>query len=197
MKGFMKYYRNKYRINSLRLQGFDYSKDGAYFITICTRKREPFFGRIIKGKLQESEISKICRSCWLDLPKHYNNCILDEFIIMPDHVHGIIFLKNDNPVGAGFKPAPFKPAPGFRHQHDYRAGLKPAPTGDTILKPYSISEIIRGFKTFTAKMINEHDNTLGRKFWQTRFYDHIIRNDDELIRIRKYIVNNPKQWEND
>lgn len=171
----MVYKKNKHRPNSMRLKDFNYSSVGAYFITICTKNREHYFGEIINGKLEETTQSKICMACWLDLPKHYNNCIVDEFIVMPDHVHGIIFIKNPDYVGAG---------------------LKPAPTGNIKIKPYSISEIVRGFKTFTSRKINEFENTPGRQFWQTRFYDHIIRNDDELNKIRQYIINNPKQWEN-
>lgn len=175
----MQYYKNKRRPNSMRLKDFDYSLDGAYFITICTKNREHFFGEIYNGKLNETEQSKICLNCWLDLPNHYNNCIVDEFIVMPDHIHGIIFIKNPNAVMTGFVVG---------------AGLKPAPTGHGKFKSYSVSEIIRGFKTFTARKINEYENMKDRALWQTRFYDHIIENDDELNRIRKYIINNPGAW---
>lgn len=165
-------FHSKYRIKTTRLQNYDYSWDGAYFITICTKNREHFFGEIIDGLLQETESAKICRACWSDLPNHYPNCILDLFVIMPNHVHGIIFIKN------------------FRIE----TGLKPVSTEP---KQYSISEIIRGFKTFTARKINDFQNTQGISFWQSRFYDHIIRNDDALDRIRQYILDNHANWEKD
>ena len=182
-------FRGKYRIPSTRLQTWDYSNDGAYFVTICTKNREYSFGTIKNEKLTETQQSKICLQCWLDLPNHYHNCILDEFTIMPDHVHGIIFIDNDLPT----IPA-------------VETGLKPVSTAVSTDKPvsitkiskqYSLSEIIRGFKTFTARKINEHQNTQGQPFWQSRFYDRIIRNENELNHIREYIINNPLQWETD
>jgi REP element-mobilizing transposase RayT len=151
----------KYRTESTRLKEYDYSKNGAYFITICTKNREHFFGDIIDGKLLETKRSKICLACWLDLPNHYENCILDFFVIMPNHVHLIIFIENNDD------------------------------------KKYPVSEIIRGFKTFTARKINDFQNTTGTPFWQSRFYDRIIRTEDELSRIRQYVQNNPANWEND
>ena len=91
-------FRNKYRIPSTRLQTWDYSNNGGYFITICTKNREHYFREIENEKLIETEQSKICLQCWLDLPNHYDNCVLDEFVIMPNHVHGIIFIDNDTTV---------------------------------------------------------------------------------------------------
>ncbi|MFH0854653.1 MAG: hypothetical protein V1891_04130, partial [bacterium] len=88
-------FKNKYRIKSTRLAEYDYSQNGAYFITICVKNREHLFGEIIDGKLLDNERSKICIACWLDLPNHYGNCILDAFVIMPNHAHLIIFIQND------------------------------------------------------------------------------------------------------
>jgi len=218
-------FRNKYRVESTRFKDYDYSFDGAYFITICTKNKEHYFGEIVNGELQGTEQSKICLACWLNLPNHYNNCILDAFVIMPNHVHMIIFIENKRFdykkcfydykrfVETGLKPVSTTTGNG---KCVYDMGLKPVSTTagnrkcvyDIGLKPvstttgngkcvYSISEIIRGFKTFTARKINIFENIPGRQFWQTRFYDRIIRNEDELNRIRKYIYNNPYNWEND
>ena len=170
-------FRGKYRIESARLKNYDYASDGAYFITICTKNREHFFGKIIEKKLQESEQSKICKTCWLDLPNHYGNCVLDAFVIMPNHIHGIIFIKN---VETGFKYVSTEKIKTNAHQ-----------------KRHSISEIIRGFKTFAARKINDFQKTQGTPFWQSRFHDHIIRGEEELNRIRVYIQNNPINWEKD
>ncbi len=87
-------FRNKYRIDSARLKGFDYSRDGIYFITICTKNRVPVFGEIVQCKMILSGPGKIVKNCWYDLPNHYYNIILDEFIIMPNHVHGLIIIRN-------------------------------------------------------------------------------------------------------
>jgi len=89
---------------SIRLQNWDYSNDGAYFFTACTKNKGHHFGKIRNAKLIETKQSKICMKYWLDLPKHYANCILDEFIIMPNHVHGIIFIDNVVPVGQFMMP---------------------------------------------------------------------------------------------
>jgi len=181
-------FRGKYRVQSTRLKNWDYSSNGAYFITICTKNREHYFGEIANEKLQETEQSKICQNVWDDLPNHYPNCILDSFVIMPNHVHCIVIIENS-----------------VQSVRSVETGLKPVSTMTTTIttndanksKRYTISEIIRGYKTFTARKINNLQNTQGKTFWQPRFYDHIIRNEHELNRIRGYIVNNPLNWEND
>jgi len=90
----MTLFKNKYRIESARLPGYDYSQYGAYFVTIVTHNRENFFGEIVNGKMLLNEIGKIVLHCWNDLPNHYENIILDEFVIMPNHVHGIIIITD-------------------------------------------------------------------------------------------------------
>ena len=192
-------FRGKYRIDSARLKNYDYSSDGAYFITICTKNREHYFGEIINGKLQETDQSNICLTCWLDLPNHYANCVLDAFVIMPNHVHGVVFIQNPDAVANG----------DDMFVHAVETGFKPVSTNthantdaETIVttntvKRHSISEIFRGFKTFTARKINDFQGTQGISFWQSRFYDRIIRSDDELARIRKYIQDNPANWGKD
>ena len=167
-----------HRPNSLRLQGFDYSQSTSYFITICTHNREYILGEIENSLMTASFAGKIVWECWLDLPSHYRNTILDEFIIMPNHFHGIIILtdNNPNPVGAGFKPAPSL-----------------AQDNNTIVN-HSLSEIIRGFKTFSSKRINEQRRTRGIHVWQRGFHDRIIHNENELYAIRNYIKENPANW---
>ncbi|MBX3043464.1 MAG: hypothetical protein KIT33_05120 [Candidatus Kapabacteria bacterium] len=86
-----------------RLKDFDYSNDGYYFVTICTQNREEFFGKIKNGKMILNEYGAIVEKCWFDLPNHYKNCLLDEFIIMPNHIHGIVIIENYN-VWNGLKP---------------------------------------------------------------------------------------------
>jgi REP element-mobilizing transposase RayT len=163
-------FRHKYRIETSRLNGYNYSKPGNYFITICTKDREPLFGEIIDEKIKLTEKGKIVSDCWYDLPNHYPNITLDEFIVMPNHIHGIINICNGT---------------------------------DKKLK-HGLSEFIRAFKSFASRRINEL-NTLNVEtglrpvststtsyIWQPRFYDRIIRSDNELNRIRLYIRNNPK-----
>jgi putative transposase len=147
-----------------RLKDYDYSSGGYYFVTICIKERPDFFGKIKSGEMILNEFGKIVSSAWLDIPNHYFNCELDYFVIMPDHVHGIIIIDNT---------------------------LKKR--GKSV--NYSLSEIIRGFKTFSSKRINEKLN-IGTKFrWQKSFYDRIIRDENELYFIRNYIQLNPLKWD--
>ncbi len=145
---------------SIRLKGYDYSLPGAYFVTICTQNKICLFGNVNNEEMALNDFGRIVQMVWDELPVHYQFIKLDTFIIMPNHVHGIIGL-----VGAG---------------------LKPAPTG--------LPEIVRGFKTFSARYINKTRNTPGISLWQRNYYEHIIRNPEELNRIREYIVNNPLKW---
>ena len=161
-------------------------KNGFYFVTICIKNRDDFFCKIENGKMFLNEFGEITKKCWLDLSNHYKNCLLDEFIIMPNHVHGIVTIENANVlmenglVGNGL----------VGNGLVVGNGLKPFPT---VTKIHGLSEIIRGFKTFSAKNINL---LLGEKIfqWQKSFYDHIIRDEKSLNNIRQYIINNPANW---
>jgi len=196
---------------SIRLKGYDYSRNGAYFVTICTQGRQCLFGNVMEEKMVLNDAGEIVKSVVNDLPNHYMHVELDQYVIMPNHFHGIIMLTGN--VGAGFKPALGLKQPvsaGLNHNQAglkpaqfpvrfpqnnkiaNRAGLKPAPT-----KRHGLPEIVRGLKTFSSRRINDIRNTPGAKTWQQNYYEHIIRNDDELHRIRKYINNNPVQWHTD
>ena len=187
----MSLYHNKYRIESTRLKGWDYSSEGSYFVTICTQDRDNLFGRVANGKMELNQYGKIVNQCWFDLPNHYDNIRLDEFVIMPNHVHGIIII--DNRI----------------NYVDVETGLKPVSTviptetvvpNDTIftnkttkpMKHHGLFEFVRAFKTFSGRRINELRQSQGKPVWQPRFHDHIIRDNDEYYRIRQYIINNPK-----
>ena len=163
---------------SIRLKGYDYSSPGAYFVTICTTAREDLFGRIKLGEMQENEFASIVRACWQALPEHYMNVEMDAFVVMPNHVHGIVVITDKFPrVGADLRSAPTS-----------------APTG---FKRHGLPEIIRASKSFSARRINESRQTPGAPVWQRNYYEHIIRTNSSLDRIREYIDNNPRQWEFD
>ena len=164
------------------------------------------FGSIVDQKLIPNRQAEVVTECWLDLPAHYTNCVLDKFIIMPNHVHGIIIIDNEiaetglklnnTIVATGLKPDKVVVETGFKPDKVVvETGFKPVSTAGKVAKPYPLSEIIRGFKTFSARRINEYQNTRGKAFWQSRFFDHIIRNREELKRIRQYIIENPLKWE--
>ncbi|OGF30487.1 hypothetical protein A2533_01100 [Candidatus Falkowbacteria bacterium RIFOXYD2_FULL_35_9] len=176
-------YRGKYK-GIFRLKNWDYSSPGFYFITICVKNRFCCLGTVENNEMLLNELGKIVRDCWYDLPNHYKNCVLDEFIIMPDHVHGIIQLIDDESIGDGLNPQ-------LIDDETVGDGFKPSPTNNVYDKKYKLCEIIRGFKTFSARKINKLNNSIGVQFWQKQYYDHIIRNDESLDQIRIYIKHNP------
>ncbi len=159
---------------SFRLREYDYSQPGAYFITICTHNREYLFGNVVDGKMVLNEFGKIVEQCWLETEKMRNGVIVDAFVIMPNHLHGIIVITDDY-VGAYCNT----PLRVFR---------SPSKT---------IGAIVRGFKSASTKRINQIRQTPGFPVWQRNYYEHIIRNEIELNRIRKYIIDNPLKWELD
>ena len=175
----------KPRRRSIRLKEFDYSQAGAYFVTVCTRDRTCLFGDVAASEMRLNEYGRIAFAAWEDLPNHYPNVELDAFVVMPNHVHGIIVL-----VGAGFKPA-------RRTPEIVRAGLKPAPTNPASTRQHGLGEILRGFKTFSARRINQRRAVSAGPLWQRNYYEHVIRNEESLTQIREYILNNPAHWEFD
>lgn len=146
-----------------RLQSYNYSTEGYYFVTVCVESRLCCLGEIVKEEMVLNEFGKIVNSCWQDLSNHYKNCSLDQFIIMPNHIHGIIVVA---PVGEGLKPSP--------------------------TRVHGLSEIVRGFKTFSSRKINQLNQI--HFSWQRSFYDHVIRKDESLNNIRQYILSNPYKW---
>ena len=201
----MKYDPNKHHRRSIRLKGYDYTKAGAYFITICTWQREHLFGDIVNGEMQLSRYGETVRFNWDNLPKRYRNVELDAFIIMPNHVHGIIVLTDNGLEGAGLESLSVesdkflvKPCSGAGLEslsvESDKLLVKPAPTKT---KLHGLSEIVRGFKTFSARRINQIRRMTGVSVWQRGYYEHIIRNEESLMAIREYIINNPLCWEKD
>ena len=179
---------------SIRLAGYDYSLDGYYFVTVCVEGRDCIFGSVRDGEMELNEAGRLVLAAWEDLPAHYAHVGLDAFVVMPNHIHGIIVLRTIPTVGAGFKPAPTDGAADGAGI--VGAGLKPAPT-TTPTKRHGLPEIVRALKTFSARRINEMRGTPGAKVWQRNYYEHIIRNDRAWHQIRYYIAQNPVEWQND
>ena len=178
-------YKNKYRIESTRLRHWDYGENGYYFITICVKNRECLLGSIKNGEMILSEIGRIAYQCWQEIPVHFPFVRLDKFVIMPNHVHGIIVI--DKPLNMNVETQNLASL-----QINNRFGPQSK----------NMASIIRGFKIGVKKLITM-ENSRDTKFcvsvfqWQSRFYDHIIHNEAELHKIREYIVNNPLNWEAD
>jgi REP element-mobilizing transposase RayT len=205
----MAYDPDKHHRQSVRLKQYDYRQAGAYFVTICTYQRKCVFGEVINVAMQLSQSGEIVKNVWHELPFYYRNVTLDQFVVMPNHIHGIIFLDVASvlaPVGAdpvlARVGASFKPAQKFNHasnasipagNEENQGGFETRP----YIKQYALSEVVRGFKTFSARKVNEAADTKGYPLWQRSYYEHVIRNALSLAGIRTYINDNPAQWGSD
>jgi len=167
---------------SVRLPGYDYSQPGAYFVTICTQNRACLYGDIIDGKMMLNANGLIVHEEWQKTAEMRLNVVLDTFVIMPNHIHGILVIKDDIDYGKA-------KCRGTMHR-------APTPMIERYGKPVSnsIPTIIRGFKSAVTHRINEIRATPGAPIWQRNFYEHVIRNEDNLNEIRQYIENNPTKW---
>ncbi|MEJ5351784.1 MAG: transposase [Melioribacteraceae bacterium] len=181
-----------YHYISISSKHYDYSQPGAYFITICTHNRECLFGKINDGKMFLNDIGEIAKQCWFEIPNHFPNVSLDEFVIMPNHIHGIIIL-NDNMVDNGNNQNVDIPNVGVQNFEPLRKKMQQNQFQKII--PRSIGSIIRGFKIGVTKWCRQNTNIYT--VWQRNYFEHIIRNDIALQRIRQYIVDNPMKWELD
>jgi putative transposase len=161
---------------TVRIQGFDYASGGGYFVTVCAFERHSLFGRIEDGSIVLSRVGEITQRCWLEILEHFPTVVLDEYAIMPNHFHGILFLT-EGEAGTIYR----------------------APTREELGKPVdaSLSTIVRTFKAAVTREARASGFLTGKSIWQRGFYEHIIHRDAELAEIRKYIFNNPAQWEFD
>ncbi|MGQ1788100.1 transposase [Saccharicrinis sp. GN24d3] len=196
-------FQNKYRIESTRLQNWDYRWNAPYFITICTKDREHYFGKIQNNKMELSSTGVIADILWQEITNHSHNIELGEFVVMPNHVHGILILNdctNDNDVdGRNVDERNVETGHALSLQSQQQS--MPSSDNQTIGKnrfqnigKNSVSSVIGSYKSAVTK----HAHRLGYKFaWQTRFYDHIIRDNAEHHRIANYINNNPANWGKD
>jgi REP element-mobilizing transposase RayT len=166
------------RAGSLRLCEYDYSHSGAYFITICARKRELLFGDVVRGQIEINQLGQIVQKVWLSLPQFYGGIELDEFIIMPNHVHDIVMISSE-----------------IRTIHASSVQRKALSIVDR--RRMLLCKIIGRFKMVSAKNINLFRKTSGLAVWQRSYYEHIVRDEVSLNRIRRYIADNPSQWEFD
>jgi len=182
-------FHNIYRISTTRLPNWDYSANGYYFITICTKDRKEFFGEIVKIKMCLSEIGEIAHKYWLEIPNYFPFVKLNEFVIMPNHVHGILIIKNvDN---CKFRNVCKNVR---RDVINHVSTDKNLYSKITPMNKHSLGEIIRWFKGRTTFEIKKMKVNF---FWQSRFYDHIIRNEKEFYRIKQYVKYNPMNWKED
>lgn len=158
------------RRRSVRLPHYDYDQWGAYFVTLCVQDRACLFGAVVRDSMKLNPLGVLASSEWRRTPMVRPNVELDEFVIMPNHLDGIIVITESG------------------------RGVSHTPSEKFHSPSQSLGAIIRGFKAATTKRINEVRQTPGAPVWQRNYYEHVIRNESELARIRKYVVNNPLQW---
>jgi putative transposase len=184
----MKYDPDRHHRRSIRLRDYDYSQAGAYFVTICTQNRAYLFGAVMDGEMQLNNAGEIAKAVWNRLPATFPSVRVDAFVVMPNHIHGIVT------VGAQFI------APGT---------IPPPPVGAQFIVPSNpgvmkegamnhaptLGNIVRMYKAASARLIRQAG--IPEFAWQRNYYEHIVRNDESLDRIRQYVLENPTRWEFD
>ncbi len=168
----MMYNPDQHHRRSIRLKGYDYTQPGAYFVTICTHQWVAMFGEIIDGEMKVNPMGRVVKEEWLKTTQIRSNVQLDEFIVMPNHVHGIIMII------------------------DGRDTVRRIPAAEQFSNPVSgsLPTIVRAFKSAVTRRINILRCAPGRSIWQSNYFEHIIRDDNALNRIREYIHYNPQRW---
>jgi len=163
------------RRRPLRLPGFDYSGEGVYFVTICTRNRECLFGDVVNGKMCLSNVGRVVQTDWDRLSDRFPTIELDAFVVMPNHVHGILLVGAALalPVGSAASSAPTRSA------------------------STTLGSVVRAFKSISAITVNRPLSRSGQSLWQRSYYEHVIRTEESLSRIREYIATNPLRWQLD
>jgi len=194
----------KFHRRSLRLPAYDFSLPGRYFVTICTHGGVCLFGNIVDAEMRMNELGKIVAEEWVHSKQIRAEIELDEWVVMPNHFHGIVVItdgrRGDRPVArpqTTTKTSPAAVAVGGRTPF--------APTGSNVgrilrpkgPKPLSLSSFIAGFKSSVTKRVNEFRKTPGLVVWQRNYYEHIIRTDDDLNKVREYVSLNPLKWAQD
>ncbi len=167
----MKYNPEEHHRKSIRLREYDYGQVGVYFVTICTHERECVFGEVVDGQMRLNEVGRIVEDEWYKTAEIRGNVVLDVSVVMPNHLHGILIITDA--VEATRRVA------------------------STTLRPNTLGSIIGQFKSVATKRINELRQTPAAPVWQRNYYEHIIRNEKDYLRIYEYILNNPAKWQED
>lgn len=177
---------NKYKLKSSRLLNWNYSSSGNYFITICTYNHNHFFGKIDNEKMIMSNRGSIAQQCLTEIPKHFSNTNLDEFVVMPNHIHMLICLNSpdiDNHCVETHDRASLQIK--YQNYHFHQLAIKSNQT---------IPKIINQFKSSVKRICNNQNIYFS---WQSRYHDHLVCDQKELSIIKNYIINNPQNWQKD
>jgi len=171
-------HRDRHHRRSIRLPHYDYSQLGYYYVTICTQGKICLFGKIAKGRMRLNRSGRIILRCWFSIPKHFSHIDLDLFVIMPNHLHGIIHITD-------------------LYSHRIQTGRGEVTSPLHRLRTPTLGRIIGYFKYQSTKQINRLFNSPGQRIWQRNYHERVIRNDTELNYIREYVINNSLKWDLD
>ncbi len=158
------------------MRQFDYAQAGAYFVTLCTRDRRCMFGKVVNGRMELSDFGSVADATWADIPRHFPHVQVPIWVVMPNHVHGILVITQAPP---GVTDDPF---------------ANQRPTGPT---RGSIGAIVGAYKSAVSKQINRLTHSTGTPVWQRNYFEHVIRNDSSFAKIWQYIADNPARWRDD
>jgi len=184
---------------SIRLKEYDYSQPGGYFVTLCTHRRECILGDIADGNVQLNQFGEIVKEEWLRTEQIRPEITMDEFMVMPNHMHGIIMIRNDihnKSVGAHGGAPQDRAHINVPWDRAYR-GVRAHGGAPLRREPKTLGSIIAGFKSVVTHRINLLRKTPLTPIWQRNYYEHVIRDEENLNRIRQYIIDNPVKWDED
>ena len=192
----MTYDLARHHRRSIRLPAYDYAQAGAYFVTVCTQNHECLLGEVVDGAMVLSEPGRMVETVWRELPQHYPGVEVDTFVVMPNHVHGIIML-----VGAGPCACPDNPGQP-RQVAGQPRGVSGQPPGVAPTGTMSLPDVVQRFKSLTTAryrhgVLQNRWPPFPGRLWQRNYYERVIRNDEELNGVRQYIVDNPAHWNDD
>lgn len=164
---------------SIRLKGYNYSQPGAYFLTVCTYRHTLLFGKVRNGQMALNELGTIVFDSWLSIAKMRSNLSLDHFVVMPNHLHGIILIDETEQMDMRLEESPYSTKTPGKLSSD------------------SLGTIVGQFKGAVTKRAKTQSIPSASRIWQRNYYEHIIRDEDSLNRIRAYVVENPSRWTED
>jgi putative transposase len=183
----------RYGRRSIRLKGYDYTRDGAYFVTICTQDRAHVFGTVVDGEMLSNAYGREVANCWLWLADRYPYVHLDEWIVMPEHMHGIVVITDgmntDGPCRGGPRTAQTRTASPAGFVDGPNVGMDRSGSVPPKRKP--LGRLVAAFKTVSTRRVNDLRSTSGVRLWQRNYYERVIRNDKALQAARRYIIDNP------
>lgn len=202
----MKFNPDHHHRISIRLQGYDYTRAGLYFITLCCHDRAHLFGEVSNSKMNLNDAGKIAEVCWKAIPNHFPEVVIHEYVIMPNHIHGIIEISGGTENGPSVEAENLPPRANIDSPQrippvtdvgaENLPPRNPTPQRIPFKSPSkTIGSIIRGFKIGVTKWVRE--NSEVQKVWQRDYYEHIIRNEKSYQIISAYILNNPGNWVED